>query len=160
PHQLRLALALGDRDAADAVLRAVHRDAAHEPAPAIAVVADRCAAMVNGDTSALRAVADYYRTVARPLELAEALEEGAGLLGRQGETAHARQWLSEAVDAYATLGADWDITRADARARAYGVRRGQRAPHRRATTGWDALTSAEVKVAHLVAKGSSNPEIA
>jgi DNA-binding NarL/FixJ family response regulator len=40
------------------------------------------------------------------------------------------------------------------------VRRGPRAAHRRATTGWEALTATEQRVAALVAEGRSNPDIA
>jgi DNA-binding CsgD family transcriptional regulator len=44
--------------------------------------------------------------------------------------------------------------------RAYGIRRGPRATHRRASHGWDSLTPTELKVADLVAQGMSNPQIA
>jgi len=40
------------------------------------------------------------------------------------------------------------------------VRRGRRSGRVRPGTGWEALTPAEVKIALLVAEGSSNPEIA
>ena len=57
--------------------------------------------------------------------------------------------------------ADWDATRAEARMRPYGIRRGQRGPRdRRPATGWDALTPTELRVAFLVADGLSNPAIA
>ena len=39
-------------------------------------------------------------------------------------------------------------------------RRGPRTKHRRALTGWDSLTPAEIKIAALVQGGLSNPEIA
>jgi DNA-binding CsgD family transcriptional regulator len=47
-----------------------------------------------------------------------------------------------------------------ARLRPHGIRSGSHAPHRRATTGWQALTATEREVAALVAQGGSNPEIA
>jgi DNA-binding NarL/FixJ family response regulator len=53
-----------------------------------------------------------------------------------------------------------DVRRASARMRPYGIRHGPRSPHRRATTGWAALTPAEQRVAHLAATGLSNPDIA
>ena len=52
------------------------------------------------------------------------------------------------------------MRRAGTRLRPYGIRVGARGPRRRATTGWEALTRTELAVAHLVAEGRSNPDIA
>jgi DNA-binding NarL/FixJ family response regulator len=59
-----------------------------------------------------------------------------------------------------SLGATWDIKHADARLRPHGIRRGPHSLHRRATSGWEALTPSELRVACLVVKGLSNPDIA
>jgi DNA-binding CsgD family transcriptional regulator len=64
------------------------------------------------------------------------------------------------VEVYASLGADADVARLQATFRAYGIRRGPHVRHRRASSGWDSLTPAEVNVAALVREGLSNPEIA
>lgn len=53
-----------------------------------------------------------------------------------------------------------DLRRLQARVRPYSIRSGPRTAHRRATTGWEALTPAERGVAALVAEGMSNPEVA
>jgi len=50
--------------------------------------------------------------------------------------------------------------RLQSRFRAHGIRRGPRAKHRQARSGWDSLTPAETKIAALVQGGLSNPEIA
>ncbi|GAA4434317.1 hypothetical protein GCM10023148_40470 [Actinokineospora soli] len=42
----------------------------------------------------------------------------------------------------------------------FGIRRGPRAQHRRARTGWPSLTPTESRVVALVADGLSNPQIA
>jgi DNA-binding CsgD family transcriptional regulator len=50
---------------------------------------------------------------------------------------------------------------ADGRLRPYGIRRGVRGRRpQRAAFGWEALTTTEVKVAVLVARGDSTPDIA
>ena len=81
-------------------------------------------------------------------------------LAAGGQTADARSALNEAVRLYSDAGATWDVKRADAALRAHGVRRGPRSVHRRATTGWEALTPSELGIAELVAQGRSNPDIA
>jgi DNA-binding CsgD family transcriptional regulator len=71
--------------------------------------------------------------------------------------------LRGAADEYATLAAHWDMTRAEARIRPFGIRlgqRGPRGPHGRQARGWEALTTAELRVVSLVAGGLSNPAIA
>jgi DNA-binding NarL/FixJ family response regulator len=82
------------------------------------------------------------------------------LLARGGDTNAARAALTEAIRAYLGLGAAWDVRRADARLREYGIRRGPRIVRRRPTNGWEALTPTEARVAALVAQGRSNPDIA
>ena len=54
----------------------------------------------------------------------------------------------------------WDASRADARLRAYGIRRGVHGERRWPKAGWAALTDTERTVATLLAEGLSNPEIA
>ena len=79
----------------------------------------------------------------------------------RGRDDEARVTLHEAVSLYDGLQAAWDIRRAGSRLRAYGIRlgvRGQRGA--RATSGWDALTATEVKIAAMVAGGAATPDIA
>jgi DNA-binding CsgD family transcriptional regulator len=64
------------------------------------------------------------------------------------------------VTVYVSLGAAADAARLDAAFRARGIRRGPRAKHRQARSGWDSLTPTEIKIAAFVAEGLSNPEIA
>jgi DNA-binding CsgD family transcriptional regulator len=75
-----------------------------------------------------------------------------------GDVGAARTALQEAVEIYTGLSAEWDVLRADARLRPYGVRRG-RPGTRRPATGWAALTPTELKVAYLVGEGLSNSDI-
>jgi len=91
---------------------------------------------------------------------AAALEEVATRLAAEPDQRAARSVFTQAVRAYAELGATWDLRRADARLRVHGIRRGSRSLYRRPAQGWAALTPTEVRVAELVAKGRSNPDIA
>ncbi len=91
---------------------------------------------------------------------AAALEEVAVRLAAVPDQQAARNVFTQAVRAYADLGATWDLRRADARLRVHGIRRGSRSLYRRPTHGWAALTPTEARVAELVAEGRSNPDIA
>jgi DNA-binding NarL/FixJ family response regulator len=94
------------------------------------------------------------------LSVGQCYEEAAVLLAQAGDLTGARAALTKATGGYADLGAAWDIRRADARLRRLGVRRGPRSLRIRPTTGWNALTPTEQRVAALVADGRSNPDIA
>jgi DNA-binding CsgD family transcriptional regulator len=153
---VRSALAAGDRPAAEAAAVRCENEAARQGESMVA--ARWCRGLVDGDLASLAGVVAYYRTVARPLQLGQALEDLAVVLAAGGEVAAARAALREAVEIYTELGAEWDVLRADARLRPYGVRRGRPGVHRPAT-GWAALTPTEAKVAFLVGDGLSNPDI-
>jgi DNA-binding CsgD family transcriptional regulator len=118
-----------------------------------------CHGLVESDPVELMAAADAYRSISRPLMCAQALEDAAVLLAERGNTAEAQAACTEALDRYEEIGAHWDVRRAVERLRRHGIRRGTR-PSRRPASGWAALTPTEVKIADLVAKGQSNPDIA
>lgn len=174
PDLVRLALATGDRDTAGAAAQACLADARSRAGetPAVAPVAsdrnrvDRdpavqcCRAQLDGDPAGLLDAAAAYRRDGWPLQAALAAEEAAVRLAQRDETVPARAALTDAVRGYLDLGAAWDARRAEARLRPYGVRRGPRSAHRRASSGWEALTPAESRIVDLVARGMSNPDIA
>jgi DNA-binding NarL/FixJ family response regulator len=85
------------------------------------------------------------------------------LLAGRGQVSEARETIAAAMEEYATLAAYWDMTRAEARMRPFGIRLRQQGPRGyggRPASGWGALTPAELRVALLVAEGLSNPAIA
>jgi DNA-binding CsgD family transcriptional regulator len=93
--------------------------------------------------------------------LPAALEDMAAVLAKRGREDEARAALNEAVSLYESFDARWDIRRADGRLRPYGIRRGVRGRRgSRATSGWEALTPTEVKIAGMVARGRSTSDIA
>lgn len=162
PRFVRLALAVDDRSAAEAGVRACLAEAAAEQVPARAAAsADRCRGLRSGDPATIRSAVAHYRASGVPVELAGALEDLAVVLAERGDTAQARVALHEASDLYGGFGATWDIRRAEARLRSRGVRRGVRGTRaNRARHGWAALTPTERKVAMLVAEGRSTSDIA
>jgi DNA-binding CsgD family transcriptional regulator len=152
PMLTRLAVTAGHDD----VAAAAYADArARETESTVT----HCRGLVESDPAALMTVAKTYPPADRPLYHAVALEDAAVLYAGRGELKEARAAFTEAARLYETLDANWDLRRAAARLRPYGIRRDTRA-RRRPDTGWDALTESERKIAYLVADGQSNPDIA
>jgi DNA-binding CsgD family transcriptional regulator len=159
PLLVRLAVELGEDDTALTATELLAYEAELDPTPHRLAALRWCRGLLAGNPILVLLAAEYFRQAKRPLELGNCLEDAAVLMaGEDRATALAR--LTEAVDVYLSLGATWDVMRADSRARKHGVRRGRRGPRNRPETGWDALTGAELKVAVLVADGLSNPDIA
>jgi len=161
PVLVRLALATGDTDTAAAAAKAAAREAERESLPVKTAAADYCRGLLDGDPGPLFEAAAYYKSASRPLEHAQALEDAAVLLAGQGDLPSARHAFGDAIGLYRGLGAQWHIRRATSRLRGYGIRPGS--PGRRRAhpaKGWEALTPTEIKIAYLIARGQSNPDIA
>ena len=152
-------LALGDRDEARRLVADEVADARAFGAARPLGIALRIAGRVAGDDSAglalqREAVAVLERSPAR-LERARALADLGAALRRTGRRVDARGPLAEAVDEADRCGALVLRGSAGEQLRAAGAR-----PRRHATTGRDALTASELRVARLAADGLSNREIA
>jgi DNA-binding CsgD family transcriptional regulator len=162
PNLVRLALAAGDRQMAHAAAQACQAEAAAETRPARAAAASlRCRGLLRSDPDPLRNAVAHYRSAGPAVELPAALEDLAVVLAERGQNDEARVTLHEAVGLYDGLQAAWDIRRADSRLRPYGIRRGVRSRRGpRATSGWEALTPTEVRIAAMVAGGAATPDIA
>jgi DNA-binding CsgD family transcriptional regulator len=162
PDLVRLALAAGDRQVAQAAAKACEEEAAAETRPARAAAASlRCYGLLVSDPDRLAEAVAHYRMVGPAVELPAALEDLAVVLAEHSHEKEARAALNEAVGLYEEMQARWDIRRAEGRLRQHGIRRGVRGRRpARATSGWEALTATEVKVAALVARGDSTSDIA
>ncbi|HEV2372024.1 MAG TPA: LuxR C-terminal-related transcriptional regulator, partial [Streptosporangiaceae bacterium] len=157
---VRLALALGERGIAETATRLAADHADREALPWRVAVATQCRGLLTADPELLLDAADLFKTACRPLDRGAALENAAVMFGERGSLPEARAAVAAALGEYEKLGAVWDATRADARMRPFGVRRGHRGPRGRPATGWDALTPTELRVASFVADGLTNPAIA
>jgi DNA-binding CsgD family transcriptional regulator/tetratricopeptide (TPR) repeat protein len=160
PDLTRLALEVGDDRLARAAADAAAWEAQREPLAYKRSVADHCRGLVERDAQAILATTEYARTADRAVEYGEALENAAVLIAASGGEAEARKLAAEAMRQYTRLGAQWHVRRASERLRAQGVRLVPRTRRARPDVGWAALTPTEVRVAHLVAQGLSNPDIA
>jgi DNA-binding CsgD family transcriptional regulator/tetratricopeptide (TPR) repeat protein len=162
PDLVRLALAAEDTKLARAAAQACADEAAAETRPARAAAASlRCHGLLESDPDRLAEAVAHYRSVGPAAELAVTLEDLAVVLAGRGRDADARGALDEAVSRYEGMQAQWDIRRAEGRLRPHGIKRGTRGRRtRRAVSGWEALTPTEVKIAALVARGDSTPDIA
>ena len=160
PVLARAALELADEATLAAAAAAAHQDAERGHLPVRTAIADQCRGLMTGDPGPVLAAADYFGAAGRALDYGLALEDAAALAARRGDVAAARRALTGAIGAYQALGAQWDIRRAGARLRPFGIHVRRPAYQRRPVSGWGALTPTEVKVAGLVAGGKSNPDIA
>jgi DNA-binding CsgD family transcriptional regulator/tetratricopeptide (TPR) repeat protein len=162
PDLVRLALTVGDRQVAQAAAEACQQEAAAETRPARAAAASlRCYGLMDSDPDQLTEAVAHYRTIGPAVELPAALEDLAVVLAEHSRRDDARVALNEAVGLYEDMQARWDIRRAEGRLRPHGIKRG--VPGRsgpRPTSGWEALTATEVRVAFLVARGDSTSDIA
>ena len=102
-----------------------------------------------------------HRVAVRSLLEADARERVAVQLATDGAVDAARSQFDLAARRYVSLEATWDLARAEAHLRHYGIRRGVRRHPRRPKSGWAALTPTEEQIARLISTGlSNNPDIA
>jgi DNA-binding CsgD family transcriptional regulator len=158
PDLVRMAMAAGQVSRAGEVEAAVGAHATRVDVPSVTAAARRCRALVTGRTEDYAAAATAYERCPRPLDRAVAWAEAGRYLGIAGHP-DGRGRLEDALEIFDRLGAPTGAAQAEAGLRALGITRGRRGPRSRPSTGWDALTSTELKVAALVAEGLTNADI-
>jgi DNA-binding CsgD family transcriptional regulator len=160
PDLVRLAMCQGDRPRAEEVTASVEAVASQATAPTLTGAALRCRGLLEADAEVLARAVASYRQGPRPFELALACEDAGALAAGSGATNEGRRFFDEALAIYEQLEAARALSRAEARFRTFGFRRGRRDRRNRPKTGWAALTGTQLKVVALVAEGLSNPQIA
>jgi DNA-binding CsgD family transcriptional regulator/tetratricopeptide (TPR) repeat protein len=157
---VRLALTIEDKAIAETLTGHASALAEGSLIPTRQANALYCHGMVDRDAATLLEAAQRYGDASRPLPRAKALEAAATCFVEVEDRTGARLAFEQAVEIYEALRAEADLNRVQAEFRGYGIRRGPHSKHRRAQSGWESLTDAELKVAAFVEEGLSNPEIA
>ena len=157
---VRLALKTGDKRAAQTLAGQAAMLAEGSQIPHRQANALYSRGMVERDAATLLEAGQRYADASRPLPRAKALEAAAECLVEAEDRVGARLTFEQAMEVYEFLGAEADLNRVQAEFRGYGIRRGPHSKHRRAQSGWESLTDAELKVAAFVEEGLSNPDIA
>jgi len=121
-------------------------------------VALRTAGVLEGGTAGIERLQESLRTleaVDAPLERARTLVELGAALRRSNQRMASREPLAAGLELAHVCGAERLASRAVDELRASGAR-----PRRAMSSGPDALTSAEARVARMAAEGMTNREIA
>jgi DNA-binding CsgD family transcriptional regulator len=161
PELLRIARAAGVPRRADAIRETAHLFATRNPATrSIVGAAAHAEGLADDDPDRLRDAVDHYRLSPRPLWLAVGLEDFAVALTGDNQRSAAITHLEEAMTLFLEHGAIVDADRVRARLRQLGVRKRLHGTPPQPTTGWDAISPAERKVAELASEGLSNRAIA
>jgi DNA-binding CsgD family transcriptional regulator len=160
PDLVRLKLAAGKLEDSQKVADTVQRAAGRLKSDSARGAALRCRGLVEGDPHILEQALGACRSAPRPLERALAAEETGAALARIAKPAEAAANLGEALEIYEQLGAIGYAARVEAQLRGIGVRKGRRGSRGRPQAGWESLTSTELRVVALVARGLTNAEVA
>jgi len=159
PDLIRLCMAQGVPETAAAVADAVTEAAELNGSASARGAALRCQGLARGDAGLLREAVEAYRHTPRRMEYGLACEDAGTALLRAGHRDEARSLLREAADVFESSGALRPLRRTEATLRNDGTRRGRRGTRARPATGWDALTTTELRVTRLAGTGLTNPEI-
>jgi DNA-binding CsgD family transcriptional regulator/tetratricopeptide (TPR) repeat protein len=125
----------------------------------LAGAAEHAEGVLRNDLVALHRAADLHRLAGRPLTAGSALEDAARVEQSMRDKTRAVRLLESAMDLYLECGAQCDMDRVQKklhRLEANNVRRLAERPK----SGWESLTSAELRVVRAIVDGRTNREAA
>ncbi|MEV6283768.1 LuxR C-terminal-related transcriptional regulator [Kribbella sp. NPDC051770] len=159
PRLVSIALRAGDRRRAAVATDLVEYLSETNPGvTSLAAAALQAKGLLDGDTDRLVAASESFRASARPLTRALAAEDAARALRRNEYLPEATAQLTLAVADYDRAGALPHAQRVRAELEATRKPGGHIAS--RPSSGWNALTAAELRVVRMVADGLTNRMIA
>jgi DNA-binding CsgD family transcriptional regulator len=159
PDVLRVARAADLGDLAHQVAHDVSAIAT-EQVPSLAGVVRHVRAMITEDSALAAQAAGISGRAGHVVGELYSWEEAAVTAAASGDRDLARTWARRALDLADALGARTVERRLSARLRHHRVRLGATGSRRRPSTGWEALTPTELRVAEQVAAGLTSPQIA
>ncbi|MGI5498913.1 LuxR C-terminal-related transcriptional regulator [Lentzea sp. CA-135723] len=155
---VRTALSAGEVDHAKLIVVTAEELAGANPGHRAFVAAARHGrALLEQDVAALEGLEDLYGD---DVWAVASLVEDLGSMLRDGDRDRAVPALNRAMERYDEFGAAWDAARVRRKLRRLGVRRRHWNHETRPDSGWGSLTTAEAKVAALVAHGLTNRQVA
>jgi DNA-binding CsgD family transcriptional regulator len=123
--------------------------------------AEHAEGILRNDLVALQRAVELYRLAARPLAAGSALEDAARAEQSTRNNKTRAVWLLEsAMDLYMDCGAQRDMARVQKKLRRLGVRNVGGMSADRPKSGWESLTSAELRVVRAIVDGRTNREAA
>ena len=159
PHVARLAMQAGDTELFAAVHTAL-QEISTAGCPALSPAVELVEAMGKSDPVALARVADAFAARGDGVGELAALEEAAVAAASADDRESVRAYARRAHDLAVHVGASTVTQRLSGRVRESGVALGVLGRRRSGGVGWESLTDAERRVALLVGKGLSGPQIA
>ncbi|WP_336157262.1 BTAD domain-containing putative transcriptional regulator [Amycolatopsis sp. VC5-11] len=123
PDLARLAMQLGDQPHAFRALRLMGDTSGYDTPPSHTAATAHCRGLVTADPDAILGAATHYEAAGRMLKHARASEDAAILLAEYRRLDEARTAFLAALTSYTSVGAAWDVRRAETRMQPYGIRR-------------------------------------
>lgn len=160
PDLVRIALDLGEDEAARVAADGLTRETVDESRLNIDAHGLRCRGMVERDVDLLVEARRVHEACDRPVEVVQDDEALALTLARLGRLDEAVTQLEVCLDGCDALGITLVPERLRRNLAIFGIAKPKRRTTNRAVSGWGALTETERLVATLVAAGRTNPQVA